>query len=323
MAYDVLVTAISGDVSNSILKCLQKSERVKHLYGCDIYQYPCGINKVEKFFQVVPCREEEKYIGQLLDICEEMKVDLIVPANEQEIAVLNRRRDEIINHGIKLLLHPAEVYSLFFDKLRTQELLKELGLPYIPTWHASEYRGQSGFPLIIKDIFDCGSKHLHLVRNEEELELWLASEREQLVQRCVGTEDSEYTVPIFSGDGGKHTVFLPLRRTLSKAGYTNFIEMARLEFWETIGEICRKIATRVSLHGSLDLQMREENGIFYVFECNPRLSGTVNFRRQLGFLDAEWWIRWMEEGDFSAEYRFPERGFIGIRELNEIICCKD
>ena len=88
MPYNVLVTAISGNVANSILKCFQGLDEVRHLYGCDIYHYPCGLNKVEKFYQVVPCCAEAQYIEQLLSICEDAEIDVIVPVNEQEIFLL-------------------------------------------------------------------------------------------------------------------------------------------------------------------------------------------------------------------------------------------
>lgn len=203
MGRNVLVTAISGDVGNSILKCLASdvSSEVGHLYGCDIYCFPCGINKVEKFFQVVPCCEAETYLHQLLSICEEFCIEVIVPTNEQEIALLNQRRELFQDRGVKLLLHQPNVYEVFFDKFKTQELLKELGLPYIHTWYSSEYVGQSAYPLILKDTFSCGSKNLHLVYNDTELKCKIRKDKTQIVQCCVGTESSEYTVPLFSGDG--------------------------------------------------------------------------------------------------------------------------
>ena len=40
----ILVTAISGDVANGILKILQDTEDC--VYGCDIYDYPVGMDRV-------------------------------------------------------------------------------------------------------------------------------------------------------------------------------------------------------------------------------------------------------------------------------------
>lgn len=318
---NVLVTAVSGDVGNSILKCLQPevAPEVGQIYGCDIYRYPCGMNKVERCFQVPPCKEEEPYLRALLNIAEKYHIDVIVPSNEQEIAVLSRRRDVIEAQGIRLLLHDAAVYDAFFDKKKTQELLQSLGLPFLPTWRAAEYQEQGTFPLVLKDAFSCGSKSLRIAHDEAELARWVDRKGDQIIQRCVGTPDSEYTVPVFSGDGGRHVVALPLRRILSKAGYTSFIELARPEYQEKIFAICTKIAAHIKLRGSIDLQMREENGVFYVFECNPRLSGTVNFRRQLGFEDARWWLQSLSQEDLTILFQLPEQSFVGIRELNEEI----
>lgn len=317
--YNILVTAISGDVANSILKCLRKSEIVNNLYGCDIYQYPCGINKVKRFFRVVPCCEEKQYLEQLEAICREQEINVIIPANEYEIVCLNKNRDIFTKMGVKLLLHQPALYDIFFNKQVTQQMLKELVLPYISSCYADEYAGGMRFPLVIKDVFSCGSKAVRLLQDENDIEHLPEKTHNQLIQECMGSVDEEYTVPLISLDGGKTVRFIPFRRTLSKAGYTNFLELAKKEYWHAIEQMCRKIACHVKLYGAIDLQMRYAEGKFYIFECNPRLSGTVHFRHQLGFHDAVWWVRSICGEIVDVDFKFPERKFVGIRELNEEI----
>lgn len=322
-SYNVLVTAISGDVSNSILKCFYGLEMIRHLYGCDIYEYPCGINKVDDFFRVVPCQETDRYLQQVLQICQEYDVKILVPANEAEILTLSKHRAIFYERGIKLLLHSPATYDIFFNKWQTMQFLKELQLPFIETCFSSEYRNTMSFPLVLKNVFSCGSKNFHIVQDQETMERYNRHSREQIVQRYIGSPTAEYTVPVFSYDGGNHVAFLPLRRTLSRAGYTDFIELADGDSFEPIERICKTIARKIGLYGSIDLQMRKDHGEFFVFECNPRLSGTVNFRRQLGFNDAVWWLQGsMGLKDESTVFIYPTRPFVGIRELNEEIYWK-
>ena len=91
MGYNVLVTAISGDIANGILKILQNYDKVDNLYGTDIYDYPVGLNKVDKFYKIIPCAEREQYIIDLLAICDECKIDLLIPTNEKEIVIVSKQ----------------------------------------------------------------------------------------------------------------------------------------------------------------------------------------------------------------------------------------
>ena len=317
--YNVLVTAISGDVGNSILKCLARDPYLQNLYGCDIFRYPCGINKVKGFFQVVPCANTKVYLRQILEIIDQCEINLIVPANEQEIQVFDRYREVFLSHGIQVLLHRREIYDWFSDKYKTAELLKNLGLPFIETSYTETVDRDIQFPAVIKDVFSCGSKDIHIVNNWNEFARYSRNTRDQIVQKYVGSPEEEYTVPVFSNGKKDDIVCFPFRRTLSKAGYTNFLEPVDEDNRKRIEEICRKISAFIRLEGAVDFQMRRENGEFYIFECNPRLSGTVNFRAQLGFEDAVWWTHLAMGEMEEVQFAMPEKRFVGIRELDEII----
>ena len=317
--YNVLVTAISGDVANSILKCFQNADIINELYGCDIYQYPCGLNKVKKSFQVVPCKQEVVYLQQLLDICCEYSIDVIVPSNEHEIKCISKNRGIFLDNGIRCLIHEESVYDVFFNKMNTIRLLEQLNLPAIPTFYADEYADELEYPILVKDTFGSGSKSVTLVNSQKEYSVLGDLGHHQIVQKYIGSLDREYTVPVFSSNGGKNIHIIPFKRKLSTMGYTSFIEPVDGEVFEKIRKICHTVASKVNLYGSIDLQMREENGQFYIFECNPRLSGTVHFRHMLGFSDAIWWLKYVLNSETEFIYISQKQKYVGIRELNEEI----
>uniref|UniRef100_UPI00402A9508 ATP-grasp domain-containing protein n=1 Tax=Succinivibrio sp. TaxID=2053619 RepID=UPI00402A9508 len=315
---NILVSAISGDVANGILKCLQNYEHVKKIIGCDIYQYPCGLNKVTKFYKISPCIQEQIYLNELLDICSKENIDLFIPTNEFEIYCISKNRGLFFEKGIKLLIHPKIVYEIFFDKYNTQKKLQQLNLPYIPTYFADEYNQCLNFPIVVKDIFNSGSKNIRILNDASEMRKHDNLTHNQIVQPYIGTMDQEYTVPVFSFNDGSSIACIPFRRTLSKSGYTNYIEPVSRELFDKIYSISSVISKTLQLNGSIDLQMRMHKNELYIFECNPRLSGTVNFRHKLGFQDALWWIDLMFCFNSSFEFEYPTN-FVGVRELNEEI----
>ncbi len=314
----ILVTAISGDVANSILKCLLSYEHIDNLYGCDIYSYPCGINKVKEFFKVPICFEESKYLQEILRICKAKNIKLVIPTNEFEIACLSKNRTIFEKEGIILLIHDSLIYDYFFNKYNTQLLLKELNLPNIKTFYGDEYKGNLAFPIILKNNFSSGSKNIKKFNSEDELKRFGPLDHNQIVQPYIGSEDREYTVPVFSKDYGEKTYCVPFLRKLSKAGYTNFIEPVPKTTLHSISGICDKIAKKIRLKGCIDLQFREQNNEFYIFECNPRISGTSNFRNQLGFKDVHWWVSTALSISFDIDYIYTSN-YVGVRELNEEI----
>ena len=83
-------------------------------------------------------------------------------------------------------------------------------------------------------------------------------------------------------------------------------------------DIAKKIADMFSLRGSVNVQMRKREGEYYVFEINPRISSTVGFRTELGFLDVSWWLDMMEGNDVP-EYVCPKEKIYGARTVEEKI----
>jgi carbamoyl-phosphate synthase large subunit len=78
------------------------------------------------------------------------------------------------------------------------------------------------------------------------------------------------------------------------------------------------IAKNLNIVGCFNIQLRKNEGKYYIFEINPRISGTVFFRHGLSFQDVRWWL-----AHSSNELLFPYiRKYakaVGIREFNEKI----
>ncbi len=83
----VLVTAISGDIANGLLKILRESEQA-FIVGCDVTEYPVGMDKVDVFRRSA-LAVSEGYPDEMLALCQEFGITHMIPANEREIAVIS------------------------------------------------------------------------------------------------------------------------------------------------------------------------------------------------------------------------------------------
>lgn len=276
----LLVTAISGNVATGILRSLEGYDY--RLYGCDVGEYPAGMDLVADWFRV-PYAVDEAYVSVLLRECEKREIRAVIPANESEILVLDAHREEFSAAGIRLIMNDPFIVNTCTDKLVCARELEKIGVPVPKSLRPAELPPGDG-DYILKPCFGCGSKFLKRVSSGEEARREEEAFGSALVaQEYLPEEEGEYTMAVFSD--GSTARCIEFRRKLSH-GYSSFVELVHRPEMEALGAV---VAEKWKLRGSINLQMRVKNGIPHVFEINPRLSGTSHFRAMLGFNDSMWW----------------------------------
>lgn len=303
----ILVTAISGNVSNGILKAL--AETGDRLYGCDVYEYPVGMDRVTEYWRS-DFASSENYVENLLDQCIRRGITHLIPVNEQEIMRISENKEVFEKNHIKVLINKKKIVSSFLDKLATYDMLKDIeGVEVPKTYRYGEFQ-EDGKPYLMKLRQSCGSKFLKIVHTKAEIEACNLGEEEYIIQEFLEDADEEYTIGCFSN--GTRTDTITFRRKLEH-GYTSFVELAEDREFCLIGE---RIAGKVGLEGSINIQLRRKEGKYKIFEINPRISGTVYFRHMLGFRDVIWWLN-MADGKPEYNYEKIYSRAIGLRELSE------
>lgn len=303
----ILVTAIGGDVGHSILKCLTNESDI--LIGCDIDSHPVGLDAVNEFFSSLPAKNED-YIPQLLNKCKIYNVTHLIPVNEHEIEEIIKHLDKFEKHNVKVLINKKEIVDACLDKYITAERLAELGLD-VPEYYTVENFVPDGRKYIVKFRKSCGSKLLTIITTQKELDRISSSVTEPLIiQEYIDASDQEYTVGVFS-DGNEIRVITFQRRL--QGGYTKFVKLVEDS---TITRDAIIAAQGLGLVGSFNIQLRKSANKNYIFEINPRISGTVNFRHLLGFKDVRWWLDILDSKE-TTPYVNEYKSAIGIREMNE------
>lgn len=300
------MTAISGNVSNGILKILRETD--DELYGCDIYDYPVGMDKVKVCMKSIPAVRAE-YIEEILDKCRQFGITHLIPVNETEIQIISDNIERFNQENIKVLINRKGIIDTFLDKYSTVKCLSDIEGVFVPKSYLYSEFIEDGNQYIVKLKNSCGSKFLKLIKSKEELDEFPYEKENYIIQEYLDDEDNEFTVGCFSNGTDISTIIF--RRKLEH-GYTSFVELVQND---EIAGIARKIASVIDLHGYINIQMRKHNEAYYIFEINPRISGTVYFRHMLGFRDVIWWLDMLDgvEYQYTPEYKKA----IGMRELNE------
>ena len=85
----ILVTAIGGDLSQAIVKCLRMAKEPVTILGGDCDKHGIGSAFVDQFYHL-PSANEFNYVDALNKICIDNRIDAVIPGSEPEILTLSK-----------------------------------------------------------------------------------------------------------------------------------------------------------------------------------------------------------------------------------------
>ncbi len=306
----ILISSIGGDIGCSAVRSLRDSVDV--IIGCDIADntFP-ALDIIDKFYKVPPASDADSYIDFIKEIVSMENINGFLPISEYEIEVLNSRRNEFDNHGVRLFLNNKKILGNFLDKLKTVYYLKSINVKVPKTMLLSDYDGEYGYPIVIKPRRGCGGKELLVARDSDDLEyMRLKDDGSLIVQEYIGTDAEDYTTGVFSD--GNVVSSISFKR---KLGFGSLSIEASLVNEPLLDSMAQHISKDVGLKGSINIQSRRLGDEFIPYEINPRLSSTMLFRKKFGFDDAVWWLNILYGKGYS--YKAMYRSGRAIRYLSE------
>lgn len=284
--YNVLITGTGGcGVGEGVYDALRFIDDYE-LFACNSSSNSLVLfNNPARSF-IVPMAQEERYCEIIKKISIENGIRIIIPGSEQELLVLANNKQYFEMDGLIILANTPEVINTFNDKWETYKRLDHLGIKTPQTTLRIDdvsFFADNSFPFLIKPVIGNASKNVFIVNTQDELKCiskFLALKKIPFViQQYIGTSKDEFTISVLSDFDGNYIGSIVLKRLLA-GGFSQFVVCE--EFKEVDTE-ARKIAAKVNSRGPLNIQCRIMNDELYVFEINPRFSGTTPFRALLGF----------------------------------------
>ncbi len=309
------MTAVGGDLGQSVIKCLRDSNPLPFIVGCDMNPYAAGRADVDLFLQAPPVNENENYRDFLRETIREHQIDYVFPLSDVEILFFNEHREWFHDCPAVFAACESHIIDTFMDKYKTAAFFKDNGFLYPKTYLPEEYNGQLGFPLILKRKQGSGSQKLFKVTDVEELFFYLKRNSGMIIQeylRQKDGKDNEYTTGLFSDGQTVHTI--TFRRFLAPGGFSQQVELITagpaVEFAVQLGQV-------LHFKGSLNVQFRLTDKGCVAFEINPRFSSTVYFRHRFGFKDVLWTMGLFEGKTIHYTPAFKKG--VGVRKFSEVI----
>jgi carbamoyl-phosphate synthase large subunit len=341
----VLVTGVGGGgLGEQILKALRLADTAYKVIGTDVGSNSKGLMEVDEA-EIVPPALDPAYTRALLAICERHQVSAVLCGSEAELTVLDRDRTQFAARNIFLPINSSSVLATCMDKAKTFEFLAASGFRVARWKRICSVSDVAGFPLpaVVKpSTGGGGSANLYLAQTASELEFFAAYllqiYPEFLAQEYVGTPDDEYTVGVLSDMEGKVLNSIVLRRQIMSAlsnrlkvpnrtgrldlgrtlAISNGITQGEFGKFPIVTRACESIAAVLGSQGALNIQCRVAGDDVFVFEINPRFSGTTSMRAMVGYNEPDLLIRRYVLGQPIVPH-FPYRSALILRGLAEVI----
>lgn len=238
------------------------------IYGADIVDNASALFYCDKKI-IVPRIKTPEYIPELLRICEQEKINALIPTIDTDLLLLAKNKAKFTAMGTEVLIAAEDKVQLCRDKRFTADYFIKCGLKSPkPIDDYTQYNG--GFPAFIKPKDGSSSINAYKVHNAEELKSYASMIDDYIIQPFI--EGTEFTIDAFCDFKGNPIFITPRERVAVRSGEVLKTRIAQDDVM--IAE-CKQLLADYRPSGAITVQLIKQNstGDNYYIEINPRFGG--------------------------------------------------
>ena len=238
------------------------------IYGADIVDNAPALFYCDKKI-IVPRIKTPEYIPELLRICEQEKINALIPTIDTDLLLLAKNKAKFTAIGTEVLIAAEDKVQVCRDKRFTADYFIKCGLKSPkPIDDYTQYNG--GFPAFIKPKDGSSSINAYKVHNEEELKSYASMIDDYIIQPFI--EGTEFTIDAFCDFKGNSIFITPRERVAVRSGEVLKTRSAQDDVM--IAE-CKQLLADYRPSGAITVQLIKQNstGDNYYIEINPRFGG--------------------------------------------------
>lgn len=227
---------------------------------------------------MVPRIKDPGYVPELLRICEENCIDVLIPTIDTDLLILSKNKEKFESIDTAVLVSSEEKIAVCRDKRLTSAYFESVGL--LAPMPVDDYRCyNSGFPAFVKPKDGSSSIFAYRVDDLRELENTARQVPDYIVQPFI--EGEEYTVDVFCDFDGNPIYITPRIRLAVRAGEVLKTQIVQDE--TIIGEV-RKLLDDYKPCGAITVQLIRQKTTQkdYYIEINPRFGGGAPLSMKAG-----------------------------------------
>jgi carbamoyl-phosphate synthase large subunit len=303
----VLITGAGAPGAPSVIKSLRKiNDRKVTVLGIDSDEHnSVGRVLLDKFI-VGPHSNNPNFIFEVLEICKEEEIDVVLPLVTNELFIFAKAKKIFAQNNIAVSVSDYEPLLIANDKYKLMDFCRKNNIPapnfhLVNTWEEFEKaitmlnfpenkicfkppisNGMRGFRILHSDKNAIKNSRLNALINEKPNDVSITYEHfkkiveesdyfpELLVMEYLPGEEISVDVMVSKGvmDSAVPRSRDKIKMGISFAGKT-------IKDNEII-EYSRRIVEELKLDGNIGLQFkRDSKGVPKIIESNPRIQGTI------------------------------------------------
>ena len=243
------------------------------IWGADSNRYTAAFQYCDKAV-LLPDVSEPNYADEVISLCKNNKIDMVIPLIDPELNVLAANRAKFDGEGILAVVSPPKTIEITFDKVLTYNFAKQAGIPTPRTVIAIEEMirlissGELTWPVVVKPRKGSASANITYCSNESQLKFAYESCPEPMIQEFLPGD--EYGYDLFCDRNNRPVSVLCRRKLAMRAGETDKAVSTDNKQLIALGV---KIAENFQIFGPADVDVRVGNNGAKLLEINPRFGG--------------------------------------------------
>lgn len=256
----------------------------------------------------VPRATDESYIGEIIKICSENNVGLVVPTIDTELLILSQNRHIFAKSGISAVISDENFVSLCRDKRKTASLFESLSIDQPRIFK----RNDLSFPCFCKPYDGSCSIGAVALKSIDDLTAEILDNPKNMFMELIPKTYTEYTVDAYYTNEGVLRCLVPRKRLEVRGGEVSKA-VTKMNF--VYDYLIEKLGFLSGARGCITLQffVNEEDHSIKGLEINPRFGGGYPLTYSAGAHFPDWIIREFLLGETPNFYDGWDSGLVMLR----------
>lgn len=264
------------------------------IYGADMAGTAPALVYCDCVKKVCSMRDPH-YISELVEICRNEQIDLLIPTIDTDLAILSEFSTAFEN--TRVLVSDLDRILICRDKSNTAAFFRKCGC-YAPETVDNWRDYQGTYPCFIKPKDGSSSVNAFKVESITELEMYAQQIGNYIVQPFI--EGTEYTVDVLCDFEREPIYIVPRIRMQVRAGE---VLKTQISVDRKIIEECKRIVATFKPIGPITIQLIRQNvtNRDYFIEINPRFGGGAPLSMKAGARSAEAILKMLLNEDLNSD----------------------
>lgn len=212
--------------------------------------------------------ESKNYLNEIINICIDNKVGLIIPTIDSELLLFSQAKEKLLKEGIKIVISSESIIELCSDKRKTVQIFEKYKLNYPKIYKKDNLK----FPCFCKPYDGSRSEDTYAINSKLELNNNIINNPKIIFMEMIPSNYTEFTIDAYFDINSNLKCLIPRERIEIRDGEVSKSATRKNFVYKNLINSLTKLD---GAHGCISIQcfadLKSEDMKF--IEINPRFSG--------------------------------------------------